>query len=101
MFKYQEDEFLRRGGDYSRNCLSVEEEEEEAGKVHDSNLLSWKRPVDIGSVVTVSAGGKATEALVKTLYTGSNLIWQEHEFGKYGRFARSLANNKSNQRVSD
>lgn len=85
MKRFEEDLFLRTGGDYSRNCLSFQEEEEERLKLDELTLEP--PPPSLGTAhfkhVFVSAGGKATESLVKVLVNPESGKWQSNALAQF------------------
>ena len=72
MFRFEEDAFLRKGGDYSRNCLTFEDEEEEANKLAlDERISSLKHERFAGNKsqkLLIGAGGHCTAPLLKTVF---------------------------------
>ena len=85
MFRFEEDAYLRKGGDFSRNCLSFEAEENEAQKV-PAPLLAQEPELRIKKckTVVVSAGGRATEFFVKALLADQVTSWVSESFGVLG-----------------
>ena len=85
MFRFEEDAFLRKGGDYSRNCLSYEEEEELAARLAEvvpNVILPESMPK--AQTVFISAGGKCTEPLARSFVKDAS-SWTMSTVGQYGR----------------
>ena len=99
MFRLEEDAFLRKGGDFSRNCLTFEDELEEEKKLEaDVRLKSIlesiaNEPLPINrnnQVILVGAGGKCTDVLLKALFPSSNNNWNTSKANNLGSFCEFI-----------
>jgi hypothetical protein len=96
MFRFEEDAFLRKGGDYSRNCISPEEELEEAKRLEQEEAKGSRirieldaklKPFDSSAhVLFVSAAGKCTEPLIRAIVNTQSVQWITSEWGDFGQF---------------
>ncbi|KAH9259084.1 hypothetical protein BASA81_002704 [Batrachochytrium salamandrivorans] len=87
MFRLVEDEFLRKG-DYSRNCLTFEEEESERAKLLAGvKLPQLPEPCALASKVYVSCGGMCTEPFIRRVVEcadGAGVEWRSSALGVLG-----------------
>jgi len=100
MFRFEEDAFLRKGGDYSRNCLSFEEEEELAARLADRiPSISIPASVPTARTVFISAGGKCTEPLVRS-FAKEPSSWSSNSVGQYGTCISSIVQKCYSQKLT-
>lgn len=78
MFRFQEDEFLRKGEATSRNCLTFGDEEQERLATPLFPLFqspnSFTLPSSLSKPLLVSCGGPSTDALVHALCGSSSSV---------------------------
>lgn len=85
MFRLVEDEFLRKG-DYSRNCLTFEEEESARAKLPTgAGPPQLPEPCALASRVYVSCGGMCTEPFVRRVVgCAEGVEWRPSALGVLG-----------------
>ena len=97
MFRFEEDAFLRKGGEYSRNCLAFDEEEELAMKLQEAKPL---KPCEAfpklpsAKFVFISAGGNSTESLVRSLVKAPSGWISIESVGQLGELNTTTMRNK-------